>query len=230
MIGGAMIWCGYDRDNGLDFAASRTDIDMSIRAARSLGVSPHEIWAFICDRDLLPPGYEGNVRRAELTAFHEVATRIARTAEPQDGLLLVATNHGTPEGLLTVAGLPDEFAADTEAPCLTPTWLRPRLEAIPGQHVLVMACCRAGIFLDIAARDRCVLTACGRDETYKVDPEPHPPRSPFLYRLLSEWSGASLETEPPPTARALTQACDAIRNQFPGCDCKGTASWPGSLA
>jgi hypothetical protein len=67
----AMLWCGHvkpplpPRDRygqsipkptfpDCDFPASVNDLEISIQAARSLGVSRSETYAFVCSEDLLP--------------------------------------------------------------------------------------------------------------------------------------------------------------------------------
>src|SRR5262249_2028548 len=150
------------------------------------GVSPHEIYACVCDPELLPRGFETSRRPATVAALQELSREIARHAAPDDVLLFVATNHG--DEILNVKGLTtdpsiEELDAqslrDDEAearpspdPLLTPEALAACFDPLPGVQVLVVAACYAGCFLDIGARERrAVVTSCAADKKYRVGRE-----------------------------------------------------------
>lgn len=213
---------------GVDEAISRNDIELAIDAAHARGVRPQDVWALVCKRDLLPEGFAGQHRRATLASFEEVAQHLAKTCGPQDGLLLVVTNHGDPEGLLVDTPPPDEFAEDAEdPPLLSPALLQQHLDAIPGPQIAVVATCYAGIFLPVASDRRAVLTACGPDEIYYVNRyTQQPPRSPFLYEVLSHWAGVSLADYEAPAPLSMAEAFTATKPACPGCHCEGSARWP----
>ena len=144
-------------------------------------------------------------------------------------MLLVVTNHGDPDGLLVDTPPPDEFAEgdedDGDPPLLSPLLLQRHLETIPGQQIAVMATCYAGIFSDMANDRRIVLTACGPEEVHRVQlHEQHPPRSPFLYEILSHWAGVSLADYEPPAPRSMAEAFAAPA--CPGGHCQGSTRWP----
>lgn len=190
---------------------------------------PEDVWALVCDQDLLPHLFPGQRHRATLASFEEVAQRLARIADPDDGLLLVVTNHGDPEGLLVDTPPPDEFADDLVADSLlSPDVLGRHLATIPGHQITIIATCYAGIFLPLASERRAVLTACGAGDVYRIRIYEHdPPRSPFLYELLTHWAGVSLANYETPEPRPLAEAFATIEPDCPTCQRQGTSRWPG---
>lgn len=214
----AILWCGYVKPaeqrrrcvagqfTDFDFGASVHDLEMAIAAAHALGVSPRNIHALVCRDDLLPPDFRGNTQPPTREALMRVTTSIARTSNPDDVLLFLASNHGESEGLFVAPPI-DEFADDTSEPAyLRPTDLATCLEPLSGPQVLVIATCYAGIFLPLGARpNRVVMTACAADEKYYVEGD-ETPHSPFLHALLGAWSGVALPSHPTVARRGLSDA------------------------
>jgi hypothetical protein len=187
----ALFWCGWtDLKNPFDFPASVRDLELSVRAARTLGIADEDMHALVCREDLLPQGFAGSQSPATVRALERVLAEIAQSATPDDALLFVATNHGERRGLLTKAEV-DEFAEEDEIQLLTPQLLEQALNGVPGRQVLIFAVCRAGIFLPLGQRqDRAVIAACSEDEKYLVQKDPE--CSPLLRELFRSWCGVEL--------------------------------------
>ena len=245
----ALLWCGWWRpqrpqhrlDRGpqridLDFPASVRDLDMAVRAAKALGVRSEDIHAFVCRDDLLPQDFdESHQHPATIEELRRVTAAIARQGSPDDALLFVATNHGAKRGLLTSAPV-DEFDEDPTAQVLTPSALASCLDPLPGQQVLLLAACYAGIFRTLGSDNRrAVLSACSEDQTYRVQADPA--CSPFLLEMFQAWCGVGLQDNVRPRlatdlATAFAQAAQRLtqeyepefRNFRPLL--QGSASWP----
>jgi len=245
----ALLWCGWWRPQrprhrldrspqriDLDFPASVRDLDMAVRAARALGVRSDDIHAFVCREDLLPPDFSLSQQHpATIEELRRVTATIARQSSADDALLFVATNHGAKKGLLTSAPV-DEFDEDPTAQLLTPSELANCLDPLPGQQVLLLAACYAGIFRSLGSTNRrAVLTACTENQTYWVQADPA--CSPFLLEMFQTWCGVGLQdiVRPPlatdlATAFAqaeqrLTQEYDPEYRNFQPL-LQGSASWP----
>jgi hypothetical protein len=187
----ALLWCGWANPaRKFDFPASVRDLELSLRAARALGVRDEDIHAFLGHEDLLHPGLAVSQYPATVEALERAVKGLARGANADDALLFIATNHGEHHGLLTSAPV-DEFASDDEGPrLLTPEVLRRCLDDVPGTQVLVFATCHAGIFLPLARNERVVLASCAEDQRYLVQADP--PCSPFLIELFRAWCSTEL--------------------------------------
>lgn len=173
----ALFWCGYAKPQpgrfgaagaaGAAFADAVTlanDLEFAIAAARKLGVKDGDMYAFVCDRDLVPAGYAGERLAPTIAALEQTTARLAKIAAASDATLFFATNHAVEEGLLTSAQV-DEFEPDAPS-YLAAEALAQVLDVLPGVQVLVIATCFAGAFLPIARADRrLVLAACG-DQVY----------------------------------------------------------------
>lgn len=245
----AIIWCGAitnprapslrprkterRRDKALhhrpavERAIFQNDIELAIQAAHHRQVRPENVWAFVCDRDLLPEDFAGQVHHATVAALGAAITTIAQIATADDHLIFIATNHGVPEGLLVESKPFDDLAEDVDEPVLlSPERLQQSLDTIPGQQIVVIGACYAGIFLPLANACRAILAVCGAQKTYGNDREPHPPRNHFLYELLSRWAGVSLANLAVPERVPMAKAFLAIKADFDGCDSSGDARWP----
>jgi hypothetical protein len=186
----ALLWCGWANPaRKFDFPASVRDLDLSLRAARALGVRDEDIHAFLGHEDLLSSGLAVSQYPATVDALERTVKGLARNADVDDALLFIATNHGEHHGLLTSAPV-DEFSDDDGPQLLTPEVLRQCLDGLPGTQVLVFATCHAGIFLPLAREERVVLASCTEEQRYLVQEDP--PCSPFLIELFRAWCGTEL--------------------------------------
>jgi hypothetical protein len=231
----AIIWCGMVRDGRktpkcIEQTIFRHDIELTIRAARARGVRAEDIWALVCDPSLMPTDFAGQVHGARVSALHEVASGIARTATDNDCLLFVATNHCEhPDGLLMECEPADEFKADEDLDdpvFLSPARLAQQLEMMPGRQLVVIATCFAGLFVSMATEHRAIFAACAERQLYRWKYGiQEPPRSPFLYELLSRWAGVSLANYESPEPRSMIESFSDIESEYPGCVCNGSARW-----
>ena len=233
----ALLWCGQANPNGrFDFPASVRDLDMSVRAARALGVADENMHALVCRDDLLPPEFGPSRHPATVAGLKQATSMLAVDANPGDTLLFIATNHCDRRGLLTAAEV-DEFADDDGPQLLTPQLLAQHLDPLPGAQVLIFAVCHAGIFLPLGERaNRLVLAACREDEAYYVQEEPI--CSPFLLELFGAWCGiepagyeARFSSSIVALSTAFTQAEERLANHPDRLNRlkpirQGTASWP----
>jgi hypothetical protein len=212
----------------MERAIFRSDIELAIQAACRRQVRPEDIWAFVCDPGLLPETFTGHVDHATVAALQAAMESIAQVATREDHLIFIATNHGTAQGLVIETEPSDEFTEDDGEPeFLSLPVLQRCLEPIPGQQILVIGTCHAGIFLPLGSARRTILAVCGADKPYEFDfSELDPPRSPFLYELLSRWAGVSLANYAVPEPTSMLEAFRVIESDFPGCDSAGDASWP----
>ncbi len=176
---------------GVDAVISRSDIELAVRAARQRHVRPQDIWAFVCDHELLPEDFAGQVHPANVAELQAVMGSLARIATDADHLLWIATNHGEHDGLLVQSEPLDELADEDEPPRLSPDLLRQSLDALPGQQIAVIAACHAGIFLPLASERRVVLASCGAGSAYRASRSTEPPCSPFLCDMLSHCAGVN---------------------------------------
>jgi hypothetical protein len=201
---------GASLSDAFDFPASKSDVAISIRAARAQGVADRDIYPFLCDDGLLPgdfvePSYESTA--AEL---RRVIRGLEREARPDDRLLFVASNHGEQQGLLMAARY-DELGED-EPLHLTPGALDECLSRLAGPQLVIIATCHSGVFLQLGARpDRLVITACNEHEIYHVSSDAEDAHSPLLRALLGGWCGVTLQDDPAPPRVSLDEAFDAAR-------------------
>jgi hypothetical protein len=132
---------------------------------------------------------------------------------------------------LTALEPPDEFADDDPDPAyVTPEFLQARLDTIAGQQVVLMATCHAGMFLSLGDDERRLVLASvesGRDYTHTGD---HPPRSLFLYEVMSRWAGTSLASYQAPRACPLPEAVERACERCPSGRFKGHATWPFAVS
>lgn len=182
----AIIWCGFVKRSlgGVDEAIFRSDIELAIHAAHRRNVRPEDVFALVCDRELLPARFDGQVHPATIEALRAVIQSIAHVATADDGLLWIATNHGDTEGLLVETEPQDEFAEEDEPCFLSPDLLARWLDAIPGTQIGIIATCYAGVFLPLANERRAMFAACGASDVYIVDyADLHPPAQPLPVRV-----------------------------------------------
>ena len=239
----AIIWCGAitqprqrvqrrgkeRRDlPAMERVIFRSDIELAIQAAQRRQVRPEDIWAFVCDEELLPETFAGRVYPATVPALQAAMKSIEQVATAEDHLIFIATNHGTAEGLLVETAPSDEFTeSDDEPAFLSLLILQHCLEPILGQQILVIATCYAGIFLPLGSARRAILAVCGANKPYEIKfVELDPPRNPFLYELLSRWAGVSLANYAVPEPASMSEAFRTIEPDFEGCGSAGDASWP----
>lgn len=206
----------------------RSDIELAIQAAHRRQVRPEDIWAFVCDEELLPEAFAGRVYHATVPALQAAMKSIDQVATAEDHLIFIATNHGTAEGLLVETAPSDEFTeSDDEPAFLSSQLLNHCLDPIPGQQILVIATCHAGVFLPLGSARRAILAVCGADKPYEIKFDGlDPPRNPFLYELLSHWAGVSLGNYAAPARRSISEAFGVVEPDFQGCGSAGDASWP----
>ncbi len=227
----AIIWCGLitntDPPRDVQEVMFGHDIDLAISAARARGVNPDDIWPLVCEPSLVPPELAAQTLPADLASLERIIKAIARDATDDDRLLFVATNHGDREGLLMETEPADEFDEDISVPAfLAPTHLAERLDVIRGQQLAVIATCYAGVFLPMAGQRRVVVAGCAADAVYHWNyHQQQPPRSPFLYELLSHWAGVSLADYEAPEARGMADAFAVIQSEHPGCAYHGNGCW-----
>jgi hypothetical protein len=203
----ALFWCGYAKpppgrlpaagaadDAYADAVTLGNDLEFAIQAARNLGVKDEDMYAFVCDRDLVPAGYAGEWRPPTCAAFEQTTSRLARVVVAGDATLFFATNHAVPEGLLTSAHV-DEFEED--APIfLAAETLAAALDVLPGVQVLVIATCFAGAFLPLARADRRLVLAACADEVYYAGGATA--WAGFPAELFRAWCGVSPDGGPCP--------------------------------
>jgi hypothetical protein len=209
----AFIWCGVVRGEkkdhwDTDFATSVHDIDLTVAAARALGVQGRDIWVFGCRDDLLPHGFTGTYLPATIDHLARVAADLAAASQEEDRLLFLATNHGDVDGLVQYTPPFDPYAdAPLDPPDrLTPEQLRRHLDLIRGQQVVIIGACHAGTFLSIGEEARrLVLGACAPDRVIYSSNDPQP-RTPFIDEFLAHWAGVTLNSLAPPPRQSLDQA------------------------
>jgi hypothetical protein len=225
----AIIWCGFIKKSlgVVEANIFRNDIELAIAAALQRHVRPQDVCALVCDPSLLPQAFSGQVLPATLESLEAVTNSIAQVATPDDCLLWIATNHGDRDGLLIETEPLDEFAEDDAPRFLSPDLLARYLDPLPGNQIGIIATCYAGIFSPLANQRRAMFAACGPRDVYIVDyGDLHPPRSPFLYEMLSHWAGVSLGNYAAPARRSILEAFGVVEPDFQGCGSAGDASWP----
>lgn len=221
MTARAFLWCGHARPprvdrkgravhNAYDYLASRNDIAIAIRAARSLGIADRDIHPFLCDDGLLPPDFNERIHDATAAELSRVVQGLRSRAAPDDPLLFVASNHAEEEGLLMTTHL-DELA-DGAPLHLTPRVLAECLSSFTGPQVVLVATCHSGAFLSLGGRaDRLVITACDAHEKYLVVGDEEDAHSPVLRVLLGAWCGVAPGDHAAPALLPLDDAFAAAR-------------------